>query len=301
MKINDWEKITHFTELSRYPVLPCPHCEEIQLRLDLENLAKRPMSDDAIEKLKRETSAKKPKEIDDPDDETEKVNKKFENKQQYIPREKNELSFAEEHPFLTILAVGAGLYLYDQVEQNHLGNLKPFQFTGFFECSSCKQSVTAAGMYIEKSSNNDKHHWAGIKVEYFSPTIPIIPVSDNVPEDIKFELHDAFKHFHFDSPSSASKLRRAIERFCEDLNAEGGNLHLKIKFLKDNHPEEVEYLMSLKLLGNEGTHANDVTQVDLLHAFEIFQFVLELYDRKARYQETQKNYLELTKKFNTNT
>ena len=35
----------------------------------------------------------------------------------------------------------------------------------------------------------------------------------------------------------------------------------------------------------------------MLHAFEIVQFVLEIYDRKARYKETQSNYEQLVSKF----
>jgi hypothetical protein len=92
MNINDWEKITHFTELSKYPVLPCPHCAEIQLKIDLNNLAKRPMSEEALEKLNRETIAKKPK-PEEPatsdEDILEKDTKETDAEQQYIPRKTN--------------------------------------------------------------------------------------------------------------------------------------------------------------------------------------------------------------------
>nr|WP_243749561.1 DUF4145 domain-containing protein [Pseudoteredinibacter isoporae] len=108
---------------------------------------------------------------------------------------------------------------------------------------------------------------------------------------------DAFKQFHFDPLSSASKLRRAIERFCEGEGASGGNLHRKIESLQNVMPDEAGYLMTLKLVGNEGTHAHDVTEDDLLQAFNLFEVVLSIFERREKFRLVSKHRDQLNEKF----
>ena len=70
-----------------------------------------------------------------------------------------------------------------------------------------------------------------------------------------------------------------------------------IKSLERTHPEEAKYLDALRLIGNEGTHGSDVAELDLLYAFQVFEFVLELYDRNARYNELNHVYDKLASKY----
>ena len=46
---------------------------------------------------------------------------------------------------------------------------------------------------------------SSIKVEYFSPPIPLFNISNNIPENIREEILQAFNHFHSDITSSGTK------------------------------------------------------------------------------------------------
>ncbi len=276
MDISLWKNITNFVKVNQYPKLPCPHCMRTNLSLDKESIQLRPISGEKLE-----TGSRKFKQV----------------KQASSARQNQFVKSSGKSNNIWAELFKIGGYLIE--EWNNPVNGSPFLLSGFFTCSSCEQSVAATGIYLKPNQLNPDQapKPASIKIEHFSPTIPITPISDNTPAHIKEELLDAFKHFHFDPLSSASKLRRVIEQFCDDMQAKGKNLHQKICSLKTNFPEETEYLEALKLLGNEGTHAYEVSELDLLHAFEITQFVLEVYDRKARYVRTKANYKELVKKF----
>tara|TARA_R110000772_G_C13309004_1_gene439694 strand:- start:10539 stop:11423 length:885 start_codon:yes stop_codon:yes gene_type:complete len=276
MNINLWKEIVSFTELKKYPQLPCPHCLDIKLTLDETSIQKRTISEEILKKN----------------------NRKFrEQKNVNVQKNKNQIEQLSQGDgfWLKLLAVAGSTYM-DLIDPF---NGKQFLFNSFFTCENCNASVTATGIYLQplKLSEQAPEKSPMIKIDHFSPTIPMIEISKNVPSDIHTELNDAFKHFHFDPLSAASKLRRAIEQFCVDFQLKGKNLHQKICSLKEKYPEEAEYLEALKLIGNEGTHDHDVSEIDLLHAFEIVQFVLEIYDRKARYKETQSNYEQLVSKF----
>ena len=275
MDLEVWKRISGFTALDNYPVLPCPHCNKLALELETESLQVRAIKEQTLLAASRKYRAEK------------------QNKEAAFKQKQDAISKSDGF-WLPVLGTVATLYL-DHVDPI---NGAPFLFNGFFTCSSCEQSVTASGVLLEprQGLNNSQPKVKQIKVEHFSPTVPIFPLSANTPKPIGEELFDAFKHFHFDPPSSASKLRRAIEKFCEDMQVEGGNLNRKVQNLAETHPEEASYLEPLKLIGNEGTHGSDVAELDLLHAFQMFQFVLELYDRKARFTELQQTYQVLANK-----
>lgn len=273
--LHKWQRIVGFVKVDDYPSLPCPYCNEEQLCIETESLQFRKLPEGIALKSSRKYQIDKTA----LDDDMASVGQKI------IDSESNFFLKA-------FLAIGT----HHQYVSNPI-NGEPNLFSGFFSCQNCQQSVTASGLYMRSFSFDKKEKPPAIKVEHFSPTVPIVSVSSFTPDSIQVELNDAFKHFHFDPASSASKLRRAIESFCEDMQVKGKNLHQKICSLKEQYPEIAEYLEPLKLVGNEGTHAHDVTEIDLLHAFEIFKFVLEIYDRKARYIATRDNYKQLVSKF----
>ncbi|MDC9530531.1 DUF4145 domain-containing protein [Pseudoalteromonas sp. Angola-7] len=278
MDIELWKRISGFVDLNSYPELPCPYCNKYALKLDKDSVQTRPVNKDSLLITSRKYRFEK------------------ERKQILIDKSR-EVSNKSEGFFIPLLLTFASAHA-EAVEPTN-GNT--FIFNSFFECANCQQSISASGMLLEhqtgmsQSSSKAKK----IKIENFSPSIFIFPISKNVPSHIAEELLDAFKHFHFDPPSSASKLRRAIENFCKDMQVEENNNNLgrMIKNLEKTHPEEAKYLDALRLIGNEGTHGSNVAELDLLYAFQVFQFVLELYDRNARYNELNHVYDKLAKKY----
>lgn len=279
MDLAVWKRISSFTALDSYPLLPCPHCNGVSLQLDQESIQLRAIQEHALLTASRKYR-----------DEKQTKQKSLQQRQEAIGK--------SDGFWLPLLGSIATTYLDFIDPINGVSSL----FNGFFTCADCGEYVTASGVLLEanKGVNNSTQQVKLLKVEHFSPTVPIFPLSANTPQSIGEELFDAFKHFHFDPPSSASKLRRAIEKFCDDLKIEGGNLNRKVQNLAKTHPEEASYLEPLKLIGNEGTHGSDVAELDLLYAFQMFQFVLELYDRKARFDSLHDTYQKLADKVGRN-
>ena len=277
MRTEIWKSINGFVDIAKYPKLPCPYCSSETLSLDQRSFQTKPLP----EKYK------------------EMASRHYEDQQKLQEAriaERGDLvvSAFDDHPLwgliVGVCAIGAEL-----AERIH----SIYQCISFFECEQCQGAVSAVGFskIHQRRSDSEVQQSPQVKFEYFTPTIPMMDVSPNVPVGIRSELLDSFKHYHFDPPSSASKLRRAIEQFCHDMGAEGKNLQRKINSLKDTNPEEAKYLEALKLVGNEGTHSDGVDEQDLLLAFKVFQYVLELYDRRARFIATMPDYQKITAKF----
>lgn len=274
MDLNLWKGISDFVAIDKYPTLPCPHCNQHSLILDRDSIQTRVAPEKVLLDANRKYRGEK-------------------QKQQQSSQKNLETIRKSNGTWLPVIAAVFSVY-QDSVAAI---NGTPFLFSGFFKCSECKHHVSATGIYLKPAKGlGDVEKTPYIKVDNFSPTVPIFPLSSNTPKVIGEELFDAFKHFHFDPPSSASKLRRAIEKFCDDMQVDGSNLNRKVQNLAKTHPEEAAYLEPLKLVGNEGTHGSNVEELDLLYAFQMFQFVLELYDRKARFESLQETYDKLANK-----
>lgn len=274
MDIKLWSSLIGYSTLTSYPLLPCPYCHKVDLKLEHESIQSRQLSKESLAKDRKYKAEKK----------------------RFIETSQTDVQSLKEESNDFFKLVG-GVALFYQEYTNHLNGI-PYLLNCFFTCQSCKESASASGIKLipEKGFLNSGDVIPQVKFDHFSPPLVMFPISKNVPDSICEELCDAFKYFHFDPPSSAAKLRRAIERFCDDQQIEGSNLNRKVQNLAKPHPEEAMYLEALKLVGNEGTHGNNVDELDLLYSFQIFEFVLELYDRKARFDALQNVYDKLADK-----
>ncbi|MBB6522287.1 DUF4145 domain-containing protein [Pseudoteredinibacter isoporae] len=277
MNIETWGSILSFVKVGQYPDLPCPYCQHHTLALDKQSLHREALPDSfrlsasrhcrLEEARKNEAKAKRQKETE---------------------------GAFEESWLWGITSLIANISTEMKASQWSI-----LQCIGYFRCTHCNGAVSATGFVKSHKpiSQNTVVEPERIKFEYFSPTIPMMTIPKYVPDLIEVELMDAFKQFHFDPLSSASKLRRAIERFCEGEGASGGNLHRKIESLQNVMPDEAGYLMTLKLVGNEGTHAHDVTEDDLLQAFNLFEVVLSIFERREKFRLVSKHRDQLNEKF----
>lgn len=255
-----FEEIIGFKSLTSYPSLPCPYCGEKDLHIDIDTIQYKIVNyEDASKIIVQE-------------------------------REKSVSSIAETYKEDKFLGI-----LYGIVEIAEKVSERPAKFVSFFECNNCEKTVSTTGtMKIHK---NEDIETANIKVEYFSPPIPIIQLSANLPVEISEELIQAFNHFHSDLTSSGAKLRRAIEKMCLDLGYQQKNLHFAITDMSKDYPNEAQFLNSLKLVGNEATHADQIDENDLLDAFDVMDYVHRLYDRKKDLEVANMKALKLHDKF----
>ena len=125
-------------------------------------------------------------------------------------------------------------------------------------------------------------------------------ISSIAPSSIQFELLGAFSYFHIDTNSSASKLRRAIDKFCSELGMKPNTLARQIKELETKYSTEADFLNTLRLVGNEGTHSDNVNEDDLLLAFDIVEEVLAIFPKLAKLERLKAPQAQLEDKFDKN-
>ena len=130
---------------------------------------------------------------------------------------------------------------------------------------------------------------------YFYPSLKIIDIPENVPDDITNQLNKSFELF-FSSPSAAiNHARSALELILNYLKVSKTtinnkkkrvkiNLHNRIDKLAKQHSELKELLLAIKWIGNEGSHPEkSLTKNDVIDLYEILEHVLsELFENKSK-------------------
>lgn len=248
MDRNIWESIVGFVSLQNYPALPCPYCMTRSLTIDQASIS-------YSKPIRPETSAV--------------LTRKMDSERQEISEPYNSKTF-----------VGVLAQIFTTISNLQKRYVK---FVCFLKCQRCGEVVSATGTGICQLPSGAQDYSSTenplLKVEYFSPPIPIFNVSSKVPRPVREEVLQSFNHFHCDLPSSGAKLRRSMEKLCVELGIKEKTLHNSLTAMEKSFPKEAGLLQSLKLLGNEATHADSVTEEDLLDAFEVQEFVLEMFDR----------------------
>jgi len=278
MNIDDWKAVTRFVALDKYPLLPCPYCHQIDLEFDESSIQSHPVSKNYEIVASRHY--------------------KLENERNQQKTEKNikmAKDMIQSNSFVGFIGV-VGLTLVESSKPNY----HFCKFVAFMRCNWCNDNVAVMGLVQEhtKKPGDKKQLHPLYKIEHFSIPITMFQIHDYIPTSILTELYGAFSFFHIDTNSSAHKLRRAMEKFCEELNAKGNNLNRQINSLKNTEFSiEADLLDTLRLVGNEGTHSDGVDEDDLLAAFSIFEEVLTVFRRIGKLKELQVSKKALTTKF----
>lgn len=186
-----------------------------------------------------------------------------------------------------------------------------YTFTAWAECRhpQCKQEFAIGGkggVGPEIGADGD-YDW----VEYFSPMLcqpmpDIIDIPEKCPVEVKDELQTAFALFWAHRNACAGRIRVGLECLMNHLGvpkrkrAKLGTyadltLHSRIDTFAKKQPTVGPQLMALKWLGNTGSHHGQVSQEDVLDAFEIMEHALgEIIDRRSA--KVAKLAKKLTKK-----
>ena len=258
MNKEKWKSILGFVALEKYPNLPCPYCHQETLNIDESSIVSRVVSENYKEIASRHFILEQEKQKKEGLEQGELVREQW-----------------ETNPLLGVL--GAVGVVANKIAKPSYHFCK---FTAFMTCTSCGDNVAVTGLSQEHTQKASEQQLPSLyKIEQFSVPIPMFKINDSVPVSIQLELLGAFSYFHIDTCSSANKLRRAIENFCTELGFEGNNLARQIEQLKKEHPTEAEFLNTLRLVGNEGTHSDGVNENDLLLAFDIVEEVLAIFPR----------------------
>lgn len=173
-----------------------------------------------------------------------------------------------------------------------------YTFTAWGECRhpSCKQEFAIAGTggVAPDYGEDGNYEWQ----DYFSPMTchPMPDMFDfpaKSPDEVKEELRAAFAIFWLHQAACAGRIRVALECLMNHLGVpkrkkdKNGkysdlSLHARIDAFAKHEPTIGPHLMALKWLGNAGSHNREVSQNDLLDAFEIMEHALgEIIDRRS--------------------
>lgn len=257
-----WAGLVDFRSLNGYPTLPCPYCNQNNLKADLDSFSYR----------------EQPWCSDNPS-----VNRSMAAQRQTTKE------IFKTNEFLGIIyGFGAALQMAQHT---------PAKFVGFFSCSSCGGDVAVTGTAMIPLKGAKFGLGVMVKAEYFSPPVPMFPIPATTPRVVAREVLQAFQHFHCDLTASGGKLRRAIEQLCEALGFSRRNLHESIRAMAQEFPKEAEWLTPLKLMGNEATHSDRIDEADLMASFRVLEAVLDLFRRKAMEAEIAKSLPILKEKF----
>lgn len=150
-------------------------------------------------------------------------------------------------------------------------------------------------------------HYYNIK--YMNPPINIINISKNIPSIIETTLKESFSLFWNHQSSAGNKIRNVIGLFLDDKKIIKRkkskkrkyyylSLHERLEKFKNINSEMAKKLMSLKLLGNAGSHTSILSKNDLMDAYEILDYIFyEFYVKEDNRQKTDKISKILTKKY----
>jgi hypothetical protein len=277
LNTSKWKSILGFVALDQYPNLPCPYCHQETLNFDTSSIVSREVSE-------------KYKEIASPHFNSENDKKKERDTEQ------EELMKKMWGSDSVLGFMGAAILTYHEIVKPSYHYCK---FTAFMTCASCNDNIAVTGLSQEHAKRDtDKKQLPSLyKIDHFSIPIPMFKVNHAVPTSIHLELLGAFHYFHIDTNVSASKLRRAIEKYCSELGMKPNSLARQIRELEIKYPMEASFLDTLRLVGNEGTHSDNVNEDDLLLAFDIVEDVLTIFPRIAKRESLKAPQAKLEDKF----
>ena len=162
-----------------------------------------------------------------------------------------------------------------------------FIAVGIFTCSSegCQESVSFRGEilvqelmhYNPKLEDDEIKELKTLTIKTLYPMVHLIPVHEEYPTEVSKLLLESFS-LYLEHPSSCvNKLRILVEKILDSLvGIQNISLHKRIEDLELSNSTISEYLMSLKWVGNEGSHDTVIEQDDLPKIYEILNKVLDL-------------------------
>ena len=157
--------------------------------------------------------------------------------------------------------------------------------------ANCGEVVVVSGETLVIEFYNDENdRW-----EYSSQLCPramfpaplIIDIPTQAPRNVRDNIRLASSHFWLDTSASANRLRASVEFLLdfleiprETVNATSGStrrldLNARIAHYELVNAEHAPSLTALRMIGNLGSHGEDVQQEAILDAFEIYEYTLD--------------------------
>ena len=169
------------------------------------------------------------------------------------------------------------------------------RFTAFYRCTNprCRHVVAVAGKMGYESDyeylpNGDCEpradpHYTPLA---FAEPPHIIRVCEQCPATVSAHLNRSFGLYWMDRRSCATAIRSAVESLLDDRNVpreiqrHPGKparipLHDRIVRFQETDLDSGKLLLAIKVIGNVGTHQDDISFDDLLTGYEILDHVID--------------------------
>jgi hypothetical protein len=159
-------------------------------------------------------------------------------------------------------------------------------------------------VYDARSGTEEQVEIIVFRPLFFNPPLLFFTLHPIIPKRISEELLKSFNLFFADISAAANKVRVALEILMDELgidsvNHKGNALYLdaRLKIYEKQNAIIGEQLLSIKLVGNSGSHPHDLDRSDVVTAYEIVEHVLdELYVLEHRRMESLAKAKSLTSK-----
>lgn len=193
-------------------------------------------------------------------------------------------------------------------------------FTSMLTCDnrSCGEVVAVSGRagvdYYEEYGDGGEPIANGyatyLKPTSMFPAPPLFPISKSFPKKVQAELRLAFQLFWTDLSASTSRLRTSLERVLDakavptsrpDKNGKLQRLGLFDRIdqfeKSSNDADTAESMNALRVVGNLGTHGDEVELGDYFDLLEVYEdALLEIFEeRKAKLKAKKMALIALKK------
>ena len=177
-------------------------------------------------------------------------------------------------------------------------------FTTMLTCDSvsCGEVVAVSGRagvegyedYNEYGEPEGSGYSTWLKPVSMFPAPPLFPIAKNFPPKVQDELKLAFQLFWTDRSASTSRLRTSLERVLDEQGIatsapdKFGKPHRLSLFERidlfdkaSQDADTAESMTALRVVGNLGTHGDEVAQGDYFDLLDVFEDALaEIYEQK---------------------
>lgn len=182
------------------------------------------------------------------------------------------------------------------------------KFSGLLTCDLCKDVVAVCGTSFPDHDNDEEgsptQYYKRFNPEYFSPSLIIFKLKPEYPKKVNETLVKSFSLFFVDNESCGNKIRISVEELLNVLEIKRESevldkpkkiiLHKRIEQYKKTNPFVGELMLSIKWIGNFGSH-DSLSRSDLLDAYEMLQAILDnVFDNQ------ENKLMKLAKKINDN-
>ncbi|MPS33838.1 MAG: DUF4145 domain-containing protein [Stenotrophomonas sp.] len=181
---------------------------------------------------------------------------------------------------------------------------------------SCGEVVVVSGETSLVEYYDDDHgSWvysSHLRPRSMFPAPLIIEIPPQAPRDVSDNVLLACSHYWLDTSASANRLRASVEFLLdfleiprETINATSGNtrrldLNARIAHYEQLNAEHAPSLTALRMIGNLGSHGEDVQQEAILDAFEVYEYTLDALcgQRKDRIEALRQKLISTKGKYN---